>query len=198
MKQAGRPRTKPAPERREDLMNAAERVFLAKGFESTTIEEIAKGAGISKGAFYLHFTTKIEVAEALRERFVQHLLDEIKQAVAMEPAADFRARLQTWARACAHGYLIAAAAHKLAFSAAPPPKDGLTNNILIDDLRNLLFAGQSAGSWRVDDPALTAIFLFNALHGAIGMSALETDSFAREALLSALAAHFLRAVSAPE
>ncbi|MCD2174797.1 TetR/AcrR family transcriptional regulator [Rhizobium sp. C4] len=196
MKQAGRPRTKPAPERREDLMIAAERVFLAKGFENATIEEIAKGAGISKGAFYLHFTTKIEVAEALRDRFVQRLLNEITKAVEMEPEPDFRARLQTWARACAHGYLVAAAAHKLAFSAAPPPKDGLTNNILIDDLRNLLSAGQSAGCWRVEEPALTAIFLFNALHGAIGMSALETDSFARVALLRALAAHFLRTVEA--
>lgn len=192
MKQAGRPRTKPAPERRADLMNAAERVFLAKGFESTTIEDIATRAGISKGAFYLHFNTKIEVAEALREHFVQRLLDDITQAVEREQRTAFRARLETWARACAGGYLVASAAHKLAFSATPPPKDGLTNNILIDDLRNLLFAGQSAGAWRLDDPALTAIFLFNALHGAIGMTGLETDSPMREAFLDALSAHFLR------
>lgn len=194
MKQAGRPRTRPAAERRDDIMNSAEGVFLDKGFESATIEEIARGAGISKGAFYLHFTTKTEVAEALRDRFVTRLLNEVRQAVEKEPGTDFGARLQTWARACAYGYLVAAAAHKLAFSAAPPPKDGLTNNILIDDLRNLLLAGQSAGRWKLDDAALTAIFLFNALHGAIGMSALETDSFARKALLDALAAHFLRAV----
>lgn len=194
MKQPGRPRTKPALERREDIMRAAEQVFLIKGFESATIEDISKGAGISKGAFYLHFTTKVEVAEALRDRFVEHLLKEITRVVETEPAAEFRARLQTWARACAKGYITAAAAHKLAFSAVPPPKDGLTNNILIDDLRHLLFAGQSAGVWCVDNPALTAIFLFNALHGAIGMSVLEADSFARDALLDALSAHFLRAV----
>lgn len=194
MKQSGRPRTKPAAERREDIVNAAEGIFLSKGFESASIEEIAKGAGISKGAFYLHFATKIEVAEALRDRFIARLLFEIRQAVEKEPATDHGARLQTWARACAHGYLVAAATHKLAFSAAPPPKDGLTNNILIDDLRNLLFAGQSAGCWKLDDAALTAIFLFNALHGAIGMSALETDSSARGALLDALAAHFMRVV----
>ena len=177
-------------------MNAAERVFRASGFEGATIEDVAAGAGISKGAFYLHFNTKLEVAEALRARFVDRLLESIRVAVAAEPVEEFRARLQRWTRACAAGYLSAAAEHRLAFSAAPPPRDGLTNNILIDDLRNLLFAGQSGGAWRVDDPALTAIFLFNALHGAIGMSALETDSFAREALLDALSAHFLRAVEA--
>lgn len=175
-------------------MNAAARVFLASGFEKATIEEIARAADISKGAFYLHFATKSEVAEALRTRFVDRLLESIRSAVETEPAEDFRARLVRWARACAAGYLAAAAEHRLAFSAAPPPRDGLTDNILIDDLRNLLFAGQSAGAWRVNDPALTAIFLFNALHGAIGMPALETGSFAREALLDALAVHFLLAV----
>lgn len=192
MKQTGRPRIKPAAERRDDIMNAAENLFLTKGFDSATIEDVAKGAGISKGAFYLHFATKIEVAQALRDRFVARLLAEITQAVEKEPAVDFPARLRAWARACANGYLAAAAAHRLAFSAAPPPEDGLTNNILIDDLRNLLLAGQSAGRWQVDTPALTAIFLFNALHGAVGMPALETDHLARAALLDALAAHFLR------
>ena len=194
MKQAGRPRTKPAAERREDILKAAEGVFLAKGFDSATIEDIAKGAGISKGAFYLHFTTKTDVAEALRDRFVARLLAETTQAVEKEPEADFPARLRAWARACANGYLAAAAAHRLAFSAAPPPRDGLTNNILIDDLRDLLLAGQSAGRWQVDNPALTAIFLFNALHGAVGMPALETDHLARAALVDALAAHFLHVV----
>ncbi len=194
MKRTGRPRTKPAAERREDIMRAAEAVFLAHGFESATIEDIATSADISKGAFYLHFATKIEVAEALRGRFVERLLAGVREAVEREPDGNFRARLQTWARACAGGYIAAAAQHRLAFSAAQPPRDGLTNNILIDDLRNLLFAGQSAGTWRVDNPALTSIFLFNALHGAVSMTALETDSFAREALLDALSAHFLQAV----
>ncbi len=175
-------------------MEAAEAVFLARGFDDATIEDIAKGAGISKGAFYLHFATKIEVAEALRARFGDRLLKTVRNAVDVAPQWDFRGRLQIWAKSCAAGYLAAAAEHRLAFSAAPPPKDGLTNNILIDDLRALLLAGKSAGAWRLDDPVLASIFLFNALHGAIGITELETDSLARVALLDALSRHFLRAV----
>jgi AcrR family transcriptional regulator len=175
-------------------MNAAEAIFLAKGFDNATIEDIAKGAGISKGAFYLHFATKTDTAEALRGRFLDRLLKSVQDEVDIAPHWDFHARLQSWAKACAAGYLAAAAEHRLAFSAAPPPKDGLTNNILIDDLGNLLLAGKSAGAWRVDNPTLTAIFLFNALHGAIGIPELETDSLARVALLDALSRHFLRAV----
>lgn len=50
---------------REALIDAAfalwtERGFEA-GFETTTVEEIARGAGVSKGTFYFHFARKVDV-----------------------------------------------------------------------------------------------------------------------------------------
>ncbi|UIY23207.1 TetR/AcrR family transcriptional regulator [Rhizobium leguminosarum] len=42
-------------------MTAAERLFLEKGVELTTIEEITTGAGVAKGTFYLHFSSKADV-----------------------------------------------------------------------------------------------------------------------------------------
>ena len=43
------PRTKPPEQRRDDLMNAAQRLFLDLGVSATTVEQITSGAGVAKG-----------------------------------------------------------------------------------------------------------------------------------------------------
>lgn len=187
--QAGRPRTKPPEERQEDILRSAERVFLLKGVEQATIEDITRGADLSKGAFYLHFSSKADVVEAMRGRFVQDLLDRIRSDMDGRPESDWRGRLSTWARACATGYLGASVLHNLIFSAAPAPsREGLTRNGLIDQLTELLQAGNRASAWSVEAPSFTAIFLFNALHGAVGQPGPDND------LLDQLDDHFQRLV----
>lgn len=50
---------------REALLAAAHRLFAAKGFEATTIDEIASTAGYTRGAFYANFANKEATMEAL-------------------------------------------------------------------------------------------------------------------------------------
>lgn len=64
-----RPRTKPPEARLDELMTSAQRLFLKHGVGSTTIEQITSGAEVAKGTFYLYFSSKEDVLEALRERF---------------------------------------------------------------------------------------------------------------------------------
>jgi TetR/AcrR family transcriptional regulator, acrAB operon repressor len=47
-----------AAETREQILNAALEVFSRKGYSRTTINDIAKEAGITKGAVYWHFKNK--------------------------------------------------------------------------------------------------------------------------------------------
>jgi AcrR family transcriptional regulator len=61
------------PQARTRLLAAAERVFIAHGLERAKVEDIARGAGLSKGAFYLHFRTK---DDAFRE-ILSSALDEL-------------------------------------------------------------------------------------------------------------------------
>ncbi|EJC76584.1 transcriptional regulator [Rhizobium leguminosarum bv. trifolii WSM2012] len=189
-----KPRTKPAEERRDELMVSAERLFLEKGLEQTTVEEITTGAGVAKGTFYLHFSSKADVLQALRVRFVQGVLDGIVAAVERRRQEDWRGKLAAWSRACATGYLDAAGLHHLAFVAtAPTTREGLSRNILIDHLSELLAAGAAGKTWSVDDPRFTAVFLFNALHGVVNQSIGETPADRAE-LLRRIEAHFLRAL----
>jgi AcrR family transcriptional regulator len=52
-------------ERREALLSAAEHVFLAKGYVSTTMADIAQAAGMSKKTIYQIFDSKKELFDAL-------------------------------------------------------------------------------------------------------------------------------------
>src|SRR5690606_8218593 len=65
-----------AQETRAQIIDAAELCFSSKGVTHTSLAEIAKRAGVSRGAIYWHFLNKDEVFEAMLQRArtpLQHL-----------------------------------------------------------------------------------------------------------------------------
>jgi AcrR family transcriptional regulator len=71
-------RTKPAEQRRADMLGAAEALFLAKGIVATSLEDITHAAGVSKGLFYLYFASKDDLVLALREQFSRQFAERIR------------------------------------------------------------------------------------------------------------------------
>jgi AcrR family transcriptional regulator len=188
-------RTKPPEERREELMNAAQRLFLKRGVEPTTIEQITTGAAVAKGTFYLYFSSKEDVLGALRGRFGRELLKRIKTAVAQNREEDWKGKLATWAAAGVAGYLDSAQLHDILFYASrPPTQKGLVKNIIIDDLAELLQGGVAAGAWSLDNPEFTAVFLFNGLHSVVNHAQTSEKRVNRSRLAQRLQRLCLRAV----
>jgi AcrR family transcriptional regulator len=71
-KKSKRPRVIKAPAiRRAELIGCAQRLFLLKGYEKTTINDVIAATGLSKGAFYHHFRSKEDLLEAIAARFAQ-------------------------------------------------------------------------------------------------------------------------------
>ncbi len=54
-------RTAKAQERREEIINAAIRVFNRNGFRGATLDDVAREVGISKSLIYYHFKNKFEI-----------------------------------------------------------------------------------------------------------------------------------------
>ena len=194
-----RPRTKPPEERRDELMNAALRLFLKHGVGPTTIEQITSGADVAKGTFYLYFSSKEEVLAALGKRFAEELLAGIKAAIAAKRNEDWTGKLATWARAGVAGYLDAIRLHDVVFAGShrPPTRKGLVDNIIIDHLARLLQAGAAAGAWSIDDPRSTAIFLFGGLHGLVDDACISEKRVSRSRLAQQLEQFCLRTVGLP-
>jgi AcrR family transcriptional regulator len=100
MKPNARPRTKPPEIRREEILDAAQRLFLRQGVGSTTIDDVAAGADVAKGTIYLHFPSKQELLIALGERFAERHLAYIDAAMAGKSEQDWKGKLAAWAEAC--------------------------------------------------------------------------------------------------
>jgi AcrR family transcriptional regulator len=63
------------------LIEAAERLFIRKGFDSASVDEISETAGYSRGAFYSNFDNKDQIFLAVIDRRRPKALDDIFQQV---------------------------------------------------------------------------------------------------------------------
>jgi AcrR family transcriptional regulator len=68
-------------QRREQLIDVGRALFAEKGFEATSIEEIAARAGVSKPVVYEHFGGKEGLYAVVVDREMQALLQRITSAL---------------------------------------------------------------------------------------------------------------------
>jgi AcrR family transcriptional regulator len=85
------PRLK-APQRREQLMEVATKLFARNGYEATTTAAIALAAGVTEPILYRHFKSKQElfvaIVKAVSERTMKHWEDLVRGVD--DPAEQFR------------------------------------------------------------------------------------------------------------
>jgi TetR/AcrR family transcriptional regulator, repressor for uid operon len=73
-------------ERRERIVEAAERAFVRHGFHAATMQHVADEAGMSPGNLYRYFPSKEAIVEGLCE------VDKVRRAGSFSAFADFMAR----------------------------------------------------------------------------------------------------------
>ena len=71
----------PREERRAQLLEAAQAVFVESGYHAAGMDEIADRAGVSKPVLYQHFPGKHELYLALLDAACEQLLDSVQQAL---------------------------------------------------------------------------------------------------------------------
>jgi AcrR family transcriptional regulator len=67
--------------RRNEILDAAEKVFFSKGITFATMDDIAAAAELSKGTLYLYFNRKQAVYLSITERAIQKLQSMFEQAI---------------------------------------------------------------------------------------------------------------------
>jgi TetR/AcrR family transcriptional repressor of nem operon len=99
---------------REKLVEAARDLMLGKGYPATTVDEICKEAGVTKGSFYHFFKTKEEIGLAALEDYQRRgreklmngpfaeLDDPVEQAFGFLDHAEAHAQ-ELWGRGCLLG-----------------------------------------------------------------------------------------------
>lgn len=67
---------KDAKERRNEILDVAERLFCAKGFDNASTNDILTEIGIARGTLYYHFKSKEDILDAMIERLTNQMLEK--------------------------------------------------------------------------------------------------------------------------
>lgn len=159
------PRTKPAEERRADLLRAAEELFVAKGVGATAIEEITSRASTSKGLFYLYFRSKEDLLSALQERFVDEFANQVQAAA--EAQMGWPAKLDACIEACFDYFRAQDRLHEVLFRHPGHGDLGgrpAAHHRWVESIRSVLAGGVEAGAFQVEDLEATSLLLMAAMH----------------------------------
>lgn len=80
---------------REKLLEQAQELMLGKGFVATSVDEVCKAAGLTKGSFFHYFKSKEELAKATLDRFFHGQLEMVGRG-AFRRSPDPLVRLYGW------------------------------------------------------------------------------------------------------
>lgn len=73
-------------ERAHRILDAAAALIVRWGYDKTTIDDIARRAGVAKGTIYLHWKTREELFAALIKRERLEFAEDFRQRIAADPA----------------------------------------------------------------------------------------------------------------
>lgn len=170
-------RTKAAAEQtRQQLLDAALRVFGRRGYDATTLDEIAREAAVTRGAIYWHFKGKPELYAALLAERQGPAAATLAAILAADdpPAARLRALIARSLALLEEDAAYRATLELTLFKtgAAPDLAEGLAQKVaglrgLRQSLAELVRAGQRRGELRADlDPEAAATTILSLINGA--------------------------------
>lgn len=79
--------SKEASKRKEEILDAAEELFTAKGYDGTSTTDILERVGIARGTLYYHFKSKEEILDALTDRIIQGIVSNVRSAFSEKTTA---------------------------------------------------------------------------------------------------------------
>lgn len=173
---------------RHCLLDAAEQVFLAQGVAGTSLNDIARAAGTTRGAIYWHFQDKADLFNAMMDRAIlplQAALAHVEQAGDADPLPALRAAMQLALHRTVHDprtrRVFEVATHKVEYVdslCAVRSRHLRVRALWLDRMRLVLLASARVRGLRLPMPAATAAQGLQALlDGLIQNWLLDTGAF---------------------
>lgn len=170
-----------APEqRREAVLGAAQELFVEHGPGGTSIDAIAKRAGVAKGTVYLYFPSKEDILQAIETRFNAGIVDRVHAAAEAAGGAPEES-VVAWCVELVHAYLDELDVHDMLFyGRTTATREAVADTALVDDL-TALAAARGVGA-----PGATAAFLVGGTTALVDRAILERCTSSREDLVRSI------------
>jgi AcrR family transcriptional regulator len=153
--------------RRQEIFDASVHLFLEKGFNETSMREIAAAAKIGKATLYDYFRTKDEILLSFFERELHEMADRAKEIACQDlPAADklrrvMQMHLEYWLSRKEFYLRLSVEAQRLTLQSQR--RIQVARHAYQDMLRSLIEDGIREGAFRPVDPLLTTRLLLTLL-----------------------------------
>jgi AcrR family transcriptional regulator len=160
--------------RRAEILRAAERIFIAEGYEGATIRKIADEVGVSSTCLYMHFRDKDEILLWICTAAMEHLL-ALNSEIAALPV-DPVERLRMMLTAYVDFALGNPNAYRLVFCASPlagsHQKNAVTQELgaqCSDRFSGVIREIAAQGRLKMGDPTSVHQVLWSACHGLVSL-----------------------------
>lgn len=148
---------RPTVDRRDEILDAAERLYDAMGFEKVTVTDVARALGMSPANLYRSFANRQAIDEAVTKRTLAAVEDaawQVARAAAADPIAAFRQLCSDIALKMSDILFRSGRASDLCLAATrghwPPVRD--FTDTLHGVIRHVIAEGQRQGVMRADLP----------------------------------------------
>lgn len=180
---------------RRTILGVAARVFAERGYRAARMDDIIDASGLSKGAIYFHFRSKLELALAVVADSKERWLAAARKEVDLHPGAPAQLRalgelLVRLSVADAAGWSTVRLAAQLSGEVADG-RSGIVGEELdaltawVELVAEIIAAGQSSGDYRRDldatDTAIVLVSAFDGLKTLSGTAVPDVATFERRA-----------------
>lgn len=165
-KQTRTPESNERKLREERILDAATTLLVRWGYRKTTVDDVAREAGVGKGTIYLHWKDKNELFRAAIWREEQRYSEDLQRRISADPQGGLLHRITV------HG-MLAALSNPLMMAIFSGNSDIFTGflgaydpgfmNQLLGDTDTYIVELQHAGLIRTDIPAPVITYLLTAL-----------------------------------
>jgi AcrR family transcriptional regulator len=175
--------------RRAEILNAAEALYAEKGWDSLTVDQVARSARLSRALVYVYFRDKEELLFAIGERAMSLLRDRFREAAAehalgLDQVTAIGQTYMAYANEFPHYFDFCSRFHAHSVAVDPGSHEGacqLAGDEAIGAVIEAIETGKRDGSIRTDvgDSALLATSLWAFTHGIIQLAMAKGDDLER-------------------
>ena len=178
--------------RRGEILNAAETLYIKKGWDALTVEQVARSARLSRALVYVYFRDKEDLLFAIGERAMRLLRDRFEAATAttasgMDQIESIGRAYIGYASEFPHYFDFCSRFQAQAIATDPSTNEGsckVAGDQVLGTVVQAIETGIRDGSIRADigDPRMFAITLWAFTHGVIQLATVKGGDLARHGI----------------
>lgn len=175
--------------RRAEILDAAEALYIAKGWDGFSVEQVARNARLSRALIYVYFRDKEDLLFGIGERAMRLLRDRFVAASAtrrtgMDQIEAIGRAYVGYAHEFPHYFDFCSRFQSYPTTAPATPSESacaVSGDQVLGAVVQAIQTGISDGSIRTDigDPRMFAMTLWAFTHGAIQLITVKANDFAR-------------------